>query len=271
MRPMRLLCRVGKALAVRTSVSRENYVSATWNPGSGFQQMVVLEVTCPAEVAAGGLVTVQRPSDGASFDVEVPASVEPGMAFTVELPDAETEAEAAGAEEALAKAVEAKRLSAEQAEALRGIDAALRDFDALGWFIEQHCRYFREWSREGEQQLEWSAYHAEYVRLVEGRVEQQLARLGADGDDLYALLAEVVGGDERADKFLKRCPPPQPRPWHRARQGQRARLASPAGCWRSAIISTFATGCGGWAGWRHANLRHRCEGARRACRVPGRW
>jgi hypothetical protein len=44
-------------------------------------------------------------------------------------------------------------LSDEQAEALRSIQAALHGHDALGWFIERHCREFRDYSRDQEQKV----------------------------------------------------------------------------------------------------------------------
>ena len=97
-----------------------------------------------------------------------------------------------------------KQLTDEQATALRSIDMALRDCDALGWHIEQHCREYREWDKGGEQRLEWQAQHADYCRLIESKIERQLSYLGASGDDLYALLADVCGGDTRADSFLKK-------------------------------------------------------------------
>ena len=57
---------------------------------------------------------------------------------------------------------------------------------------------------DGEQRLEWSTLHAEYCRLVEGKVEMRLKLIGATGDDLYRLLADVQGNDKRADSFLKK-------------------------------------------------------------------
>ena len=50
----------------------------------------------------------------------------------------------------------------------------------------------------------WSTLHAEYCRLVEGKVEMRLKLIGATGDDLYRLLADVQGNDKRADSFLKK-------------------------------------------------------------------
>ena len=203
--------------------------------------MVLLDVTCPPEVGPGALLSVERPSDGAIFEVVVPDGVESGIQFQCEVPDepplpavepspgavndsadpsssqrlcsqpssnapSHPGSSSGDAEVALTAAVEAKTLTEQQAAALKDIDAALRDYSALGWFIECHCRDFREWQREGEQKLEWHELHGEYVRLVENKVEQQLSYLGATGDDLYALLEEVVagGGDRRAESFLKK-------------------------------------------------------------------
>ena len=178
---------------------------------------MLLDVTCPSGLGPGALLTVERP-DGASFEVVVPDGVDGGMQFQCEVPfqrvqndpleaSSSLPSSSADAEAALTAAVEAKRLTEQQAAALKEIDAALRDYSALGWFIECHCRDFREWQREGEQKLEWHELHGEYVRLVENKVEQQLSYVGATGDDLYALLEEVVaggGGDRRAESFLKK-------------------------------------------------------------------
>ena len=45
--------------------------------------MITLEVTCPEGVVEGDLLAVERPSDGASFEVPLPAGVESGGAFLV--------------------------------------------------------------------------------------------------------------------------------------------------------------------------------------------
>ena len=42
------------------------------------------------------------------------------------------------------------------------------------------------------------------MRLVETRIAQYLALLGATTDQLYEMLAEVAAGDERAVAFLDR-------------------------------------------------------------------
>ena len=147
-----------------------------------------------------GLVSVQRPSDGASFDAPVPAGVAAGDAFEVEVPDE-------SAPEAAAMAQVARRLSGEQAAALQRIMAALCGFDELFDFVASNCREFREWrGAEGEQELGWSARHEQYTRLVEGWIEGELAALGSSGADLHALLAGVLegGADPRADSFLGR-------------------------------------------------------------------
>ena len=59
--------------------------------------MITLEVTCPEGVVEGDLLAVERPSDGASFEVPLPAGVESGGAFLVELPEEAPPAEPSGA------------------------------------------------------------------------------------------------------------------------------------------------------------------------------
>ncbi|KAL1520772.1 hypothetical protein AB1Y20_022338 [Prymnesium parvum] len=176
----------------------------------------VLEVICPEGCEEGAVVCVHRPSDGAAYEVVVPAGVHGGVVFEVELPPAplpshQGEAavpaqvvEADNSEAAVDGAAAERRLSPEQAATLKAIIASLQDFDELGWFIEHNCREFRDFDKDGEQRLEWCALHQEYTRLVEGRIEQQLSYVGADGDDLFALLEEMVGEDSRADSFLNK-------------------------------------------------------------------
>ena len=171
--------------------------------------MVLLDVVCPDGCAPGVLVAIAHPHTGISYDVAIPEGCEPGAPFQVELPDGDAPDGGASSSApldaaAVDAAVERKTLTPEQAAALRDIDEALREFSQLGVFIETHSREFREWGKDGEQRLEWSTLHAEYCRLVEGKVEMRLKLIGATGDDLYRLLADVQGNDKRADSFLKK-------------------------------------------------------------------
>ena len=81
---------------------------------------------------------------------------------------------------------------------------SLYDFDELDEYIDDHCGLFVDYIGGAEQRLEWGCCHLEYVRLVEARIAQYLALLGATSDQLYEMLAEVAAGDERAVAFLDR-------------------------------------------------------------------
>ena len=112
--------------------------------------------------------------------------------------------EPAADESLLMMAVRQRRLTPENAQALRDIMEALYDFDDLDEYIDDHWHAFESYDPEGEQRLEWQTVHLEYVALVESKVQEHLATLGATPDGLYVLLGEVAGGDERAEAFLER-------------------------------------------------------------------
>ena len=183
----------------------------------------VVLVTCPDGCGPNDLLSVSHPSDGSAVEVVVPQIVSSGVNFEVQLPSGSPSAVVLPAshlprpppttativppdssDEAISRAEHTCKLTAGQAETLRTIQLALHDYDELGWFIERNCREFREYDSNGEQRLEWSTLHQEYTRLVERRIEQQLSYIGADGDDLYELLEDVVGADARADSFLNK-------------------------------------------------------------------
>ena len=127
-----------------------------------------------------------------TFEVQLPghegAAVRPPPpSYGLPLPPDESHAMI---NEAAAAAV----LTTEQAAVLRSIQAALHDYDELGWFIERSCREFREYSKDREQkvwrallllgiryahnapppcasaQLDWGVLHQEYIALVEAKV-----------------------------------------------------------------------------------------------------
>ena len=176
--------------------------------------VTAVEVTCPDGVGPGDLIHVEL--DGAAFDVAVPPDVLPGATFQVEY---ESDAAAAAAappappapptepdtdDSLLMMAVRERRLTPENAQALRDIMEALYDFDDLDEYIDDNWHAFEAYDAEGEQRLDWQTVHLEYVALVESKIQEHLAMLGATPDGLYALLGQVAGGDERAEAFLER-------------------------------------------------------------------
>ena len=180
------------------------------------------ELTVPDGAREGDVLHVNTP-DGLAVDVAIPAGVAAGetFVFEYELPqplpaDSSLMAAAIAADGApppppptadtslLMEAVRARRLTPENATALHGIMESLYDFDELDEYIDDHCGLFVDYVGGAEQRLEYTACHLEYVRLVEARIAQYLALLGATSDQLYEMLAEVAAGDERAVAFLDR-------------------------------------------------------------------
>ena len=51
---------------------------------------MLLDVTCPPGVRQGEILTVQRPGDGAEFELALPAGVSPGQTFEVEVPEGQS-------------------------------------------------------------------------------------------------------------------------------------------------------------------------------------
>ena len=148
------------------------------------------------------MITVRAPNGG-SFEVAVPAGVSAGQNFLVELTDGYGGLGAVAAE--LAEAQEGQPEPAEVlAAALRALHLTIKnDIDDLEEFVEEHCAAFAPWTREGEQSLEWTALHQQYVVMVEAAVEETLAELGCRSEDVFAY-AQQHGGDPRADKVLSR-------------------------------------------------------------------
>ena len=78
---------------------------------------------------------------------------------------------------------------------------AVDDLDA---FIDAHCGKFASWSgTDGEQQLEWTTLHAEYVVVVEAAIAEALRELSCKEEDVFAY-AELHGGDASVDKAMTR-------------------------------------------------------------------
>lgn len=161
-----------------------------------------LEVVCPAGVHEGGMITVRAP-DGGSFEVAVPAGVSEGQSFLVELTDGYGGLGAVAAELAEAQAGQPEPAEV-LAAALRALHLTIKnDLDDLEEFVEEHCAAFAPWTPEGEQSLEWTALHQQYVAMVEAGVEATLAELSCRSEDVFAY-AQQHGGDPRADKVLSR-------------------------------------------------------------------
>ena len=161
-----------------------------------------LEVVCPAGVHEGGMITVRAP-DGGSFEVAVPAGVSEGQTFLVELTDGYGGLGAVAAELAEAQAGQPEPAEV-LAAALRALHLTIKnDLDDLEEFVEEHCAAFASWTPAGEQSLEWTALHQQYVAMVEAGVEATLAELSCRSEDVFAY-AQQHGGDPRADKVLSR-------------------------------------------------------------------
>lgn len=191
--------------------------------------MVLVDVVCPDSATAGDTIAVTSDT-GAAFDVVVPGSVGPGVAFQVELPDEPLAAAASSSDDgygglgAVAKELEdahriaaeftgsrldmrdpkpgaAEVLSAALRQLVNAVEDAVEDLDA---FVYQHCGRFASWSgTDGEQELAWTTLHHEYVVVVEAAIAEALRELSCREEDVFAY-AQLHGGDKSVDKAMTR-------------------------------------------------------------------
>ena len=90
------------------------------------------------------------------------------------------------------------------AAALRQLVNAVEDVvDELDDFISGSCGKFASWrGMDGEQELEWTTLHQEYVVVVEGAIASTLKELECKAEDVFTY-AQVHGGDQ-VDKAMTR-------------------------------------------------------------------
>ena len=186
-----------------------------------------VDVVCPAGVFQGDLITVEHA--GQAFEVVVPAGVFEGDGFQVELeptrPPADPNdiasvsddddddgwyyggpdpAASSAAQTVVQQAVQGSRLKPHEAAALRRILEAVNTFVALDDLVSKHAASFADYAPGGEQRLEWTTVHNQFVELVEARISFELDQLHATNQDLFALLSALTGQDEHADAFMAR-------------------------------------------------------------------
>ena len=183
--------------------------------------MVLLDVRCPDHASEGDTIAVLGP--GGSFEVVVPTGVPPGSTFQVDIAeDVEASAAAIAAaptssgatpqpairpalpEALIDNAIQRRALGPHESRGLRAVLHALYDDDELDDFLDDHCAEFERYTMDGEQQLEWSAVHSQYVELMEARIEAALRLHGANSEQLYALLRDVGNDDARVNSFISR-------------------------------------------------------------------
>ena len=193
----------------------------------------LLDVVCPEGAGEGQLVTVAH--GGQSFDVTVPPGLSAGDEFKVEVEvvDAEPEADpepsmsdfdelanandiislsdddddgawyygggdpsaGSAARAVVSAAVQASRLKPHEAASLRRIMKAVNTFTALDDIVREHAPAFSDYSPDGEQRLEWTSIHRQFVDLVEARVSFELDQLNAD--NVRGLARPVRAGGAR--------------------------------------------------------------------------
>ena len=96
-------------------------------------------------------------------------------------------------------------LGSEEATALRSVLRELADDDLLEDFLDGNCLAFKGYVAGGEQQLEWTQLHKQYITSMEARIAQLASASELiSSDRLFSLLAGVVGKDERAGAFIVR-------------------------------------------------------------------
>ena len=168
--------------------------------------MPTFDVICPAGVSEGDLLRVQS-EDGQSFEVALPPGVSEGEVFQVVCEEpAPAESGASGAIPAqLASMRAAVDTMATEflATSLRLLLVSVERMWELNAWVDDHCASFEGYQREGEQLLEWTVLHAEYVGMVEAGIQDTLAGLQCSAEMIFAY-AERYGGDPKADKLLAR-------------------------------------------------------------------
>ena len=192
-----------------------------------------LDVVCPEGAGEGQLVTVAHGgqsfdvtvppglSVGDAFKVEVEVEVEadpeadpePSMSDFDELANANDiislsdddddgawyygggdPSAGSAARAVVSAAVQASRLKPHEAASLRRIMKAVNTFTALDDIVREHAPAFSEYSPDGEQRLEWTSIHRQFVDLVEARVSFELDQLNADNVRGLARPVRAGGG-----------------------------------------------------------------------------
>ena len=143
--------------------------------------MQELTVTCPDGVAGGDSIDVETP-EGARLAVVVPDGIGPGDTFQVDPP----------------------RPTPQLDEVFTSVLEALDDAEAVEDFMELHCGSFSAYQRGGEQRLEWTSLHSEYVKTLEGVIGQQLNELQISADDLFLHAQSSLQRGSQADKLVSR-------------------------------------------------------------------
>lgn len=179
--------------------------------------MPILAVDCPHGVAPGDTVTVQT-TEGIVFEVIVPEGVVPGVTFDVEFPDGPTVDDidnlaqlhvddqdrvpfATDAQISNGNRDEGDRQCVHNSE-LISLDTLMGDSSEQGSimhllatnklledFVRQNASEFKGYDVAGEQRLEWTGFHQQYVELVESTIERHLADNGIQSPQLISLLS----------------------------------------------------------------------------------
>lgn len=168
----------------------------------------LVEVLCPDDVRAGEFITAQT-AEGMLFQVMVPAGVEPGSTFQVALQLREPAGTPSDRADSMARFLDdwlaPARMEPQDAAALKAILLSLEEFDALDDFVDEYCEQFADWSATGEQNLGWTALHAQYVVLLEGHIQEHLCEHGATIEEFITCVQSGTALDDpRADKFVQR-------------------------------------------------------------------
>ena len=168
--------------------------------------MPTFDVVCPAGVSEGDLISVQ--SDGGQcFEVALPPGVAEGDIFQVvcEEPVSADAGDSGAIPAQLASMRAAVDTMATEflATSLRLLLVSLERMWELNAWVDDHCPSFAGYEREGEQMLEWTIMHTEYVGMVEAGIRETLSELNCSAEMIFAY-AERYGGDPKADKLLAR-------------------------------------------------------------------
>ena len=182
----------------------------------------LVDVSCPEGAGEGHNILVEH--GGQSFTVIVPPGLSVGDTFHVELalPDPEPspadahdilslsdddddewyyagddQSAGSAAQAVVSGALQASLLKPHEAASLRRITKAVNTFTAIDDLVRVHAAAFSAYSAEGEQRLEWTLVHRQFVELVEARVSLELDQLNANnvrGPTPHRTRLVMVGG-----------------------------------------------------------------------------
>ena len=90
------------------------------------------------------------------------------------------------------------------AEALKLVLKSIARTEALDAFVDANASVFATYAPDGEQTLEWTELHQQYVRIVEGGIAEALDELECSAEELFEYASAFIPTEkhDKADKLL---------------------------------------------------------------------